>query len=355
MDGRRGGRDGARGVVGNRLDRGYLARMRWGLLVALLVVLVSTTAQASTSATCTASEKAARAAAANAYAKKIPAARKAYFKTHRSAAQRKAFVAKQRKKLAKLRAAAACTVPAPPEPPAATPPSTLTILPDVPADRAEIARTGYQIALGYLPKIGAPADWHADVLIAGTPDDVVAAVAKTGGSTDFIHQVMADGGGAFAGPGRVYVVPAGTSYDSMRYERRVLIVVHEMWHTVQYALMHGAQDPGPTWLREGSAEYVGYSAVLDAGIEASSVRRDTIWAVQHDFASVPLESSTGSAAYNEGFLATERLVALKGIGSLVAYWTAIGNGTPWETAFQTTFGMSTQQFYADFASYRQSV
>jgi hypothetical protein len=330
--------------------------VRRGLLIAIVAAAALATAGTSLPATCTAEVQAARIAAADAYAKKIPAERRAYFKTHKQAAQRKAFVAKQRKKLARLRAAAACTVPPPPPPaPAPTPPSTLTIYPDVPSDRADAARTGYQIALSYLPKIGAPGTWHADVLVAGAVSEIVAAVAKTGSSTDFILQVMADGGGGFAGPGRVYVVPAGRSYDSTRYERRVMGVVHEMWHTVQYALAGGRQDPSPMWLHEGSAEFVGYSAVQDAGIAASSVHRDSVWAVQHDFASIPLESSSGSAAYNEGFVAVERLVALKGLDSLVAYWTEVGRGTAWDAAFQKVFGESVQQFDAEFAAYRKTV
>ena len=53
--------------------------------------------------TCTAAEKQAAQAAVAAYQKKIPKERAAYFKKHKKAAQRKAFVKKQQAKLKRLR------------------------------------------------------------------------------------------------------------------------------------------------------------------------------------------------------------------------------------------------------------
>lgn len=67
-------------------------------------------APAGPSATCTAEQKAALAAAANAYAKRMPAKRRAYYAKVKSPAKRAAFVRKQQAKLKQLRAAAACTL-----------------------------------------------------------------------------------------------------------------------------------------------------------------------------------------------------------------------------------------------------
>jgi M6 family metalloprotease-like protein len=74
-------------------------------------------------ATCTAAEKQTAQAALAAYQKKIPKERVAYFKKHKRAAQRKAFVKKQQAKLKRLRRAAACDVP-PPSPPPPPPDTT---------------------------------------------------------------------------------------------------------------------------------------------------------------------------------------------------------------------------------------
>ncbi len=79
----------------------------------------------SPNADCTAAQKTQREAAVTAYRLKIPAERKAYFKTHKAARARAAFVRRQQAKLNALLAAAGCTVPAPPLPPAPTaPPAT---------------------------------------------------------------------------------------------------------------------------------------------------------------------------------------------------------------------------------------
>jgi hypothetical protein len=84
------------------------------LLIALLAALAaiaaySSPAPAGLSATCTAAQKAQRAAAASAYAKRMQADRRAYFKKVRSPAKRAAFVRKQQATLARLKTAASCT------------------------------------------------------------------------------------------------------------------------------------------------------------------------------------------------------------------------------------------------------
>ena len=64
-------------------------------------------------ATCTADEQAANQAALEAYVKRMPRDRKAYFRRHRDKAHRRAFVSRQQAKLKALQAAAACQVPTP--------------------------------------------------------------------------------------------------------------------------------------------------------------------------------------------------------------------------------------------------
>lgn len=72
-------------------------------------------APSASSAPCTADEKRRHAAAATAYARRMPAERRSYFRRVESATRRAAFVRKQRARLASLRAAAACRVtPLPP-------------------------------------------------------------------------------------------------------------------------------------------------------------------------------------------------------------------------------------------------
>src|SRR5665213_110981 len=62
---------------------------------------------------CSSAQKAQGARLAVAFAKQMPIARAAYFKTHKRAADRKRFVKVQQAKLTLLRSAAACVVPPP--------------------------------------------------------------------------------------------------------------------------------------------------------------------------------------------------------------------------------------------------
>jgi M6 family metalloprotease-like protein len=95
--------------------RGRLALALLVPLVVLFMGCVTTTAVASVRvgmASCTATEKAERQAVLAAYRKRAASERRAYFRTHKSAKLRRAFVQRQQAPLKKLAQAAACTVPA---------------------------------------------------------------------------------------------------------------------------------------------------------------------------------------------------------------------------------------------------
>jgi PKD repeat protein len=249
---------------------------------------------------------------------------------------------------------------------------TLTITPSVPADRAALIRDGYTIGQSYLPKIGAPSNWRVDVYAAGSVPEMQSIYQGLGYDPSDVPRYMPDGGGAFQSHGdHVFIVPAGASYDSSSTVRRTVNPIHEMWHTVQYALAPNMFTPGPddmptdgpVWLREGSAEFVGYSGVADSGIDASSYRGEMLSMAKGPYASVALQdtatqsaqSSVGYATYDLGFFATELLTKTNGMASLTAYWAKIGTGTPWRDAFQQAFGRTVDQFYTEFASYRASL
>jgi PKD repeat protein len=260
-------------------------------------------------------------------------------------------------------------VPPPPSPPDH---GTLTITPSVPADRAQLIREGWSIGQSYLPEIGAPTNWRVDLYAAASVPEMETIYQGLGYDPADVPRYMPDGGGAFDSHGdHVFIVPAGTSYDSSSPVRHRVVVVHEMWHTVQYTLAPnmfnaGSDDmpaDGPVWLREGSAEFVGYSGVADSGVDASSFRGEMLSMAKGQYATVALQdtatqsaqSSVGYATYDLGFFATELLTKTNGMASLTAYWAKIGAGTPWRDAFQQAFGRTVDQFYTEFASYRASL
>jgi M6 family metalloprotease-like protein len=95
-------------------------------------------APAGDAATCTAAQKAARTQALARFQQTMAGARRAYFRRHKSASQRRKFVLAQQRKLRALRTAAACTVPA-------LPPSSSASCSPMLAPNEENARQGRTI------------------------------------------------------------------------------------------------------------------------------------------------------------------------------------------------------------------
>jgi M6 family metalloprotease-like protein len=128
-------------------------KLGWLLAVLLAAAVAVGPAQP---ATCTQSEKDAAGAALAAYKKAIPKQRKAYFKKHKKAKLRKAFVRKQKAKLKRLQLAAACQVP-PPAPPPPPPPPAETIPPMLTAANA----SGATVTLAFDEPLGSVSDASA--------------------------------------------------------------------------------------------------------------------------------------------------------------------------------------------------
>jgi hypothetical protein len=100
------------------------ARALFALTIAVataVVAGVAASAAAAGTGTCTSEGWVARQNALDAYVAAMPSARKAHFRSHRSAAARKAFVKRQQARLKSLKRAAACSYPS--SEPEATPPA----------------------------------------------------------------------------------------------------------------------------------------------------------------------------------------------------------------------------------------
>jgi hypothetical protein len=60
-------------------------------------------------------------------------------------------------------------------------------------------------------------------------------------------------------------------------------------------------------------------------------------------------------SYELSMLGVDQLVGTSGMPALITYGRAIGTGTSYASAFQTSFGTSTTTFYAGFPAYRSSL
>ena len=150
---------------------------------------------------------------------------------------------------------------------------------------------------------------------------------------------------------------------------RSKIAIHEVVHVLQAELagrgaLGGRDDEvppaGPKWLFEGHAEWTAYQAVAMIGLLQIERARARWIATTKALAGTPLvalevRAARPIGAYDIYALAVDFLLRGREPASLSAYLEAIGRGTPWRAAFTTTFGITIDAFYVEFAAYRQTL
>lgn len=153
--------------------------------------------------------------------------------------------------------------------------------------------------------------------------------------------------------------PEWTKYKPFE---RTKIMGHERFHLVQYELSDQFPTPGPTWLSEGSAEYVAYQAVIKEGLttndEARAFHIGKAKSLQQALPTLQsLETDRAweqTPAYSLAYIAVELLVS-DNVMSLRTYLEAFAKKSDWRSAFKAAFGMSSDSFYQKFEEYRQSL
>ena len=358
------------------------------LLLALLAVPSASTAP---NTTCTAAEKAQRQAAVRKYQRKMQAARRAYFKAHKQAKLRAAFLRSQQIKLASLRHAAACVVPqpAPPSPPPATTTTDSGPVPAPPpgsnelfyfdgaitaADQDEIKGDVAYAAQDEAVLLGAPLvsvstfastspDWLADqeCRFIGRSDD---------GCLQSVRQRWTSGAStAVGGNGAIFLDWANPNWRYGAGENQK-IFAHELFHVYQYQLdklVNNGSTPssqvrpsGPVWLDEGAPEMVGYRVAADrrlfpsyASVMASQISRAKQISTPLSSLQTYIEAQI-PGVYSLFHVAVDHLVSITpaGVPSLTTYLNMLGAGTAWQDAFRAAFGLSIEAYYTNFAAYR---
>ena len=192
----------------------------------------------------------------------------------------------------------------------------------------------------------------------------------TGNSLDRSRELWQAGTTAVAQSRGMFVYLGGQSWAQSRDAIRAKIVAHEAFHLLQgelagpAALNSGPSDvpvAGPRWLTEGAAEYIAYRVLAENRLEDfDAIRRRWISVTRSVTAPLSsLEIATGfggvAGIYDLTPLAASRLIETAGEGAFVAYWEAIGRGTPWQSAFAAAFGRSLEAFYGEFDAYRRGL
>jgi len=149
--------------------------------------------------------------------------------------------------------------------------------------------------------------------------------------------------------------------------QRQKIVQHETFHVWQfeYKWLGNPNTAGATWAIEGSAELMGWQGIIAKGLTNYQTAIGCQVKQVADFApglpplanveSQQAFATTVGPLYAQSMLAMDQLTTNGGgLGSLKVYGDAIAAVTPWQTAFQSAFGMTASAFYAQFPGYRAS-
>lgn len=150
------------------------------------------------------------------------------------------------------------------------------------------------------------------------------------------------------------------------------LLVHELAHVVQFKLMGRRKAEsllfspptevhagGPHWLFEGVAELLSWLLIDNAGLASKEawLEEQRALAATQPLALPRLESYLdftvrGEAALAHAALAADLLLRERSALSLLGFWLLLGQGIPWEAAFQTAFGETYVQFHGRFETYR---
>lgn len=150
----------------------------------------------------------------------------------------------------------------------------------------------------------------------------------------------------------------------------IVFMAHEYFHVLQEHVSeaeHFSHDVvseiGPTWFLEGSAVYAEVRTLAHEGLYSFAKAKARRIAQARETAA-PLQSTetrnglraADGVGYMLGFLAVDFLVenfgSLPALVALLSFYDAIGPGTTWQDAFQSTFEISIEEFYAEFEAYR---
>ena len=248
------------------------------------------------------------------------------------------------------------------------------ITPNVPERQEQIIKTGLQIAQDFLDS-----ELGGGISTEARKNIMVKIVATGRGNEE------RGGGGAcctaFSETGGVSTMrpffdvahphwdfPASARrYWTLKADHRKT-VVHEYTHVWHHHLgcITKFWQPLGNWIQEGTAEFVATEAMIESGeMDRSEVMEVMLSRARgsgefsrplRDFAEGAIGDS-GIWPGHVGFLALHRIVpsALGGILSLRTLCEEVGDGASVPAAFETAFGVSLDDFYADFEKYRKEL
>jgi hypothetical protein len=153
---------------------------------------------------------------------------------------------------------------------------------------------------------------------------------------------------------------------NMPQAERMRLAAHEYFHQVQFALSgrDSQEHLAPDWLVEGSANFETFRVFAEdyQFHEFERIRdmsKDMIWGLHSPLSSLDVRDQARTedsrAPYALGLVATEFLAKNYGEETILKkFWETRATTRTWQDAFRSTFGITTNDFYAKFEEYRRA-
>ena len=205
-------------------------------------------------------------------------------------------------------------------------------------------------------------------LIAGDAVSFFDALASLGRAWELeAARIWYEQAGGFGGPELFFVkAPFWELAEGQRYPWARQVILEEYFHGLQSQLAGDFAGQRPTWLVEGSAAWIRADlrtrdgSGLTLSQELNRIRNEA----PHGPSLQEIEESNQLWQYTFGLIAADLLVQRAGAPALLDFFRALVPGRTgtkgqwtsqlsWEAAFATTYGLSVEEFYAEFDAHIQ--
>lgn len=161
----------------------------------------------------------------------------------------------------------------------------------------------------------------------------------------------------------IEVYTSSDVWQSLSSIERVETLVHELFHVYQNLMIQSAIEPELAWFAEGTADAVGFAAVLPLGVTSQDeVYNMMSYMLTQNPISTPFSELEGfdsmqADAYPLAYMATQYLLGSRGlpVGAIGTVYEGLAAGKPFAQAFQDAFGVTPQDFYTEFEAWRPGI
>jgi hypothetical protein len=144
---------------------------------------------------------------------------------------------------------------------------------------------------------------------------------------------------------------------------RVETLVHELVHVYQNLMIEDAIAPELLWFAEGSADAIGFQAIFSLGVtDQTEVYNLMSYMLTKYPTSAPLSQFEGygtmdADAYPVVYMAVQYLLGSRGlsVSAIGDLYEGLAAGKTFQQSFETAFGVSLANFYAEFEVWRLGI